>query len=134
MSSTTNYSLYVTDDSSETFKTWFEQMSGTSDSNMTKIDTALGDKAEASITIDATLSTDEWAESGSLYSQVISVDGLTATQNGVVGISSSASSTEREMARIAKLSVSTQEDGALTIVADGTKPTADIPITIILLG
>ncbi len=41
MAETTNYGLYVTDDSSTPFLTWRQQMNATTNSNMTKIDSAL---------------------------------------------------------------------------------------------
>ena len=51
MSETTNYGLYVTDDSSDKFLNWRTKMNGTVDSNMVKIDTALGEKANSSISL-----------------------------------------------------------------------------------
>lgn len=46
MSETKNYKLHLTDDSSERFLDWRNEMNGVEDSNMVKIDTALGEKAD----------------------------------------------------------------------------------------
>ena len=46
MSETTNYGLYLEDDASAKFQTWRQKMNGSGQSNMVKIDTALGEKAE----------------------------------------------------------------------------------------
>lgn len=43
MATTTNYGLYITDDSSTKFIDWRKQMNGIDDSNMTKIDAALNE-------------------------------------------------------------------------------------------
>ena len=67
-------------------------------------------------------------------SQTVSIDGLTATQNGVVGIAQDVSTAEMEAARTAEMYVSGQTDGAFTIALGGDKPTFDIPITVILLS
>ena len=51
MSNTPNYNLYLTDDSSTRFQEWRNQMNGTENSNMVKIDAALGEKANSSVAI-----------------------------------------------------------------------------------
>ena len=55
MSTTPNYGLYVTDDVKEKVKELLEKMSNTTDSNMVKIDTALGEKADHSSDVTLTL-------------------------------------------------------------------------------
>ena len=55
MSNTPNYNLYLTDDSSTRFQEWRNQMNGTENSNMVKIDAALGEKANSSVAINTTL-------------------------------------------------------------------------------
>ncbi|MBR6632441.1 MAG: hypothetical protein IKK89_10945 [Alistipes sp.] len=134
MSQTANYNLHLTDDSSEKFLDWREKMNGTNDSNMVKIDTALGEKANNSVAIYATLLATAWVGVDAPYTQELSVEGLTATQNGVINVAHDATADQREIAREAMLSVIGQEDGKLTIVADGEMPEFDIPVYIILLG
>lgn len=131
---TTNYGLYLTSDSSERFLDWREKMNGTNDSNMVKIDTALGEKANNSVAIYATLLATAWAGVDAPYTQELSVEGLTATQNGVINVAHDATADQREVAREAMLSVIGQGDGKLTIAADGEMPDIDIPVYVILLG
>lgn len=135
MSDTTaNYGLYITDDSSERFLEWRTKMNGTENSNMVKIDAALGEKANSSVLVSATLLTSAWTGIDSPFTQDITVTGLTATQNGTISVAHNATFEQREMAREAMLSVVGQEDGKLTIAADGEMPDIDIPVYIILLG
>lgn len=135
MSDTTvNYGLYITDDSSERFLEWRTKMNGTENSNMVKIDTALGEKANSSVLVSATLLASAWTGIDSPFTQDITVTGLTATQNGTISVAHNATFEQREMAREAMLSVVGQEDGKLTIAADGEMPDIDIPVVVILLG
>ena len=135
MSDTTvNYGLYITDDSSERFLEWRTKMNGIESSNMVKIDTALGEKANSSVLVSATLLASAWTGVDSPFTQDITVTGLTATQNGIISVAHNATFEQREMAREAMLSVVGQEDGKLTIAADGEMPDIDIPVYIILLG
>ena len=134
MSETTNYGLYITSDSSEKFLEWRTKMNGTENSNMVKIDTALGEKANSSISVSTTLLANAWVGVDSPFTQNISVEGLGATQNGTISVAHSATAEQREMAREAMLSVIGQAAGQLTIAADGGMPDIDIPVYIILLG
>lgn len=138
MATTTNYGLYLNDDSSETFLSWRNKINGTEDSNMLIIDEALASmdsgKADVSTTVTATLSASSWAGTVAPFSQSISIDNLTADTNGLISVAQGASTEAREAAREAMLSVYGQSDGVLTIYADGEMPETDIPVTIILLG
>ena len=134
MSRTKNYGLYLTDDSSTRFLDWRNQMNGVEDSNMTKIDAALGEKADSSVTIEASLSAAGWTGDAAPYTQDIQVDQMTAEHNGTIAVSHSATSEQRAEAREAIMSITAQTDGKLTVSADGRVPTIDIPITIVLLG
>lgn len=138
MSETTNYHLYLTDDSSTKFLDWRNKMNGTEDSNMIKIDNALadmqGNKAALSQAIAKTLYASQWVASGSVCTQDITIDGLTAEQNGVIGTAQNLTELQIETVRAAGLYISNQGDGFLTIASDGETPTCDIPVVIILLG
>lgn len=133
MSETMNYQLHLTDDSSESFKDWREKMNGTADSNMMKIDAALGEKANSSVVVNTTLLASGWVGTVAPYTQELQIDGLTAERNGAINIAHDASAEQREFVRKAMLSVAGQVDGKLTIIADGELPTADIPVYVILL-
>ena len=52
---TTNYNLYLEDDSTTRFLDWRKKMNGTDNSNMVKIDAALGEKANSSVAVNTTL-------------------------------------------------------------------------------
>lgn len=134
MSETTNYGLYLTDDSSENFLDWREKMNGKEDSNMTKIDAALSEKANNSIYINASLSSSMWVGEEAPFTQELTIEGLLANTNGAINLSHSATVEQREIARKAMLSVVGQEDGKLIIAADGEVPEKDIPVCVILLG
>ena len=134
MSETTNYKLHLTGDNTEKFLDWREKMNGTEGSNMIKIDNALGEKANSSVAIYTTLLASAWAGVNAPFTQELAVEGLTASQNGVIDVAHDATTLQREIAREAMLSVVGQADGTLTIAADGELPTSDIPVYIILLG
>lgn len=133
MSETANYKLHITDDETELFKVWREKMNGTENSNMIKIDAALTEKANNSVVVNSTLFANAWVGIASPYKQDIQIEGLTSERNGTIDISNSATAEQRELARNAMLFVCGQSSGVLTIAADGDCPTADIPVSIILL-
>lgn len=86
--------------------------------------------AAKSSSVEVTLTSSAWSSGA----QTVSVTGLGATQNGVVGVSKSATADQREAARAAALSVTAQAAGSLTITADGDVPTVNIPLTVTLMG
>ena len=51
MSETPNYGLYLEDDASARFQVWREKINGTDNSNMVKIDTALGTDQNGNISV-----------------------------------------------------------------------------------
>lgn len=134
MSETTNYHLFVTDDSTMTFKNVREKVYGETDSNMVKIDTALAGKAAMSQTTEYTLQASAWSGDVPPYTQVLLVEGLSATQNGVIGVSQNITPEQMEAVCDAELYVSSQSDGEMTISAKGNKPEVDIPVSIIFIG
>lgn len=133
MSETKNYHLALTDDDQTKFKEWRESINGNSNSNMEKIDTALGEKANLSVAINAVLLMSAWSDD-SPYVQTISVDGLAAEQNGIITIGQNITTEQLEDVVAADMRITDQADGTLTVTAYGDKPTRDIPVTIILLG
>lgn len=133
MSATKNYDLALTDNDQTKFKEWRESINGNSNSNMEKIDTALGEKANLSVAINAVLLMSAWSDD-SPYVQTISVEGLNADQNGIITIGQNITTEQLEDVVAAEMRISDQVDGAFTITAYGDKPTRDIPVTIILLG
>ena len=134
MSETTNCKLHLTDDSSERFRDWRDAMNGPNDSNMIKIDTAIGEKADKSVSVVTTLLATAWSGVNPPFTQVLNVEGLKAAHNGYISVAHGATAEQREIAREAMLSVIDQANGTLTIVADGEMPERDIPVLIIILG
>lgn len=134
MAATTNYNLHLTDSDSERFLDWREAMNGTTDSNMIKIDTALGEKAQKSAPVNVVLLANAWTGLEAPYYQTVSVTGLGATQTAEIILRNGATAEQREAARDAMLEVYEQSAGSITIVADGEMPDIDIPATVILFG
>ncbi len=89
-----------------------------------------GSGGAVSRAVNATLTVAGWVNNR----QTVSVAGLTANQNGVVGLSQDVSTVELEAAGNASMYVCGQAAGSFTIALGGEKPTCDIPITIILLN
>lgn len=130
MSGTKNYNLHLTDTATERFLDWRNKMNGTEDSNMIKIDTALGEKADSSVNIPCTLLASAWEND----EQTVVVTGLTAEQNGVIGVAQNISEEQLKACYSAGLYIKGQMNDALVIGVNGTTPTIDIPANIILLG
>lgn len=134
MGTTTNYGLYVTEGNDDpSFLEWRTSMGGNQNSNMTKIDAALSEKAQKSHFINATLAADGWTGGSAPYTQVLAVDGMGANVNGSIGLADSATDSQRAAVRNAMLYISAQATGQLTIVADGDKPEVDLPVTVIIV-
>lgn len=91
---------------------------------------SISDKSDPSTSINATLTANGWSNG----SQTLSVTGLSATQNGQIGLAQTATEAQISAAKDAMLSVSAQAQGTITIKANGGAPTCDIPVTIILMG
>lgn len=89
-----------------------------------------GNNGTGSYPVEATLTVAGWSNN----QQVVTVEGLTAAQDGIAGLSQTISAAEREVATAASMYICAQEDGSFTVAYDGDMPTCDIPITIILFN
>ena len=135
MAYTPNIDLYVEDDATTKIQPWREKMNGTgSDSNMVKIDTAIGGKADKPAPVNVTLRANAWTGVDAPYYQTVAVDGLSATQVAEIHLANGATAEQREVAREAMMDVYAQADGSITIVADGEMPEVDLHATVILFG
>ena len=94
-----------------------------------KVENLPGISGEISRSVNATLTVAGWENNR----QIVEIEGLTANQNGVVGLSQDISTAERETVASAELDICGQADGSFTVAYGGDKPTYDIPITLILL-
>lgn len=65
--------------------------------------------------------------------QILPVAGMTAEQNGVIGVTQSITDTQMEAAKGAEMYVRKQVDDALTIACFGNVPQIDIPVVTILI-
>lgn len=65
--------------------------------------------------------------------QTIAVNGLSADQNGVIGVAQNITEEQMTATRSAELYVCAQSNDSLTVAADGETPYCDIPVVIILL-
>ena len=133
--SQTKYNLYVTESTENpTFSELRNQLCGSENSNMTKIADALDAKADNSNSVSGVLLASAWTGVDSPFTQELAIEGLGATQNGIIDVSHDATITQRESARNALLSITGQSNGVLIISADGELPEVDIPVVVILLG
>ncbi len=81
-----------------------------------------------------TLDVQDWTGSSAPYSQTLTALGVTASNNISVGLASTATQEQREAAYEAQLFASGQDTDEITVLADGDKPTVDIPITVFIWG
>ena len=93
-----------------------------------KIGAAVTSKA-----VDITLAASSWS-SANPPTLTVTVSGLGAAQNGTIGVAKGATQARRKAAAAAQIGIQSQAAGSLTLVADGTKPSINIPATVILLG
>ena len=85
---------------------------------------------QSSYVINVTLAAASW--SGNTYT--VTNSNISATCNGYLGLSASATATQRAACRGAMIVITAQSAGSLTLTADGTVPSIDIPIDIILFN
>lgn len=77
-----------------------------------------------------TLLSSEWSDG----KQTLSVDGLTAESNGIIGIAQEATEEQLTACAGARPYISGQSDGYLTITMSGDTPDCDIPVIVIIWG
>ncbi len=87
----------------------------------------------SSKSLDITLPAAGWSATAP-YTQTLTATGVRADSNGLIGVASTASAEQRRAAREGIISLSSQMDGQITVVADGYKPAVDIPVTLVILG
>ncbi len=88
------------------------------------------ENSSPSRSISATLLASAWTNG----QQTIPVGGLGATQNGVISLPQTFSTVQYDAAATAKMHVSAQTAGSITVSCNGDTPKIDIPVVIILLG
>lgn len=66
--------------------------------------------------------------------QTLTIEGVTADSNGVIGVTQDITDVQMEAAKNAELYVCAQGDATLTVAVFGETPTCDIPVVVILIG
>jgi hypothetical protein len=84
--------------------------------------------------VSATLSSGSWSGSTAPYSQAVTVNGVTASNNCIVSVAQGASAAQYEAASEAQMLPYSQSANTITIYAYGDKPTVNIPISVLILG
>lgn len=92
--------------------------------------TRLNPYGAKSETVSCVLSANKWSNN----KQTIDVKGLGAEQSGVIGISQDITAIQMDAACAAKMNVCAQDAGTLTVAVNGTVPTCDIPVVVVLLS
>lgn len=100
---------------------------------LTALNTLAGGKAAPATVQTVSAASGSWS-SATPPTQTIQVTGVTANNNIIVGIASTATSTQYEAATAAKLLCTAQGAGTITLTAFGDKPTVNIPISVMILG
>ena len=89
--------------------------------------------AVPSTQVSATLTT-TWVGTAVPYTQAVTITGMTATKNGIIGLAPTATAAERTAAKAASLMLTSQDTNTITITADGNKPMIALPIVVTMLG
>lgn len=97
------------------------------------LDEALADKANKSNVLNLTLTASNWAGSAP-YTYVLAVTG--ATSSNLIEITTPGTITDEQITAYEKAQTKkiTQATDTITLYAYGTKPTIDLPITVIVRG
>lgn len=85
--------------------------------------------AAKSTSTNATLMAAGWSTEGT---QILQISGITEGQNGTIGLATDATTEQFDAAVAARLRIGAQSAGTITIVAEGTTPTVNIPVTVVL--
>ena len=87
--------------------------------------------ASATKEITGTLLATAWADGANTVS---GLTGVTAQSKGCIGLPETATAQQRAAAKEAQLALTGKAAGSVTITADGTIPTIDIPFIILIMG
>ena len=84
--------------------------------------------------ISVTASSSGWSGSSAPYTNTIYVSGVTSNNIVEVGLSSSATDAQVKACMAASIAKITQSSGSIKLYAYGTKPTTNIPLSIVLMS
>ncbi len=94
----------------------------------------LAEKANPSVIRNVILPAAGWTGTSAPFTNTVNVAGVNANNNIYVAIGSGASTAQYTAAADAQLHCSGQGAGSITMRAFDTKPTVDIPISVLILG
>lgn len=83
--------------------------------------------------ITVTLTAAGWTGTSAPYTQTAQASGVAAGAELVMHPSQAATAEQRAAARAALLALTGSGDGSVTVVADGTKPAVDLPVSVEVL-
>ena len=100
------------------------------------LSTEVGGKAAKAVAISASLTVEGWTGDAAPYTQTISAAGVTADASQVieVGTSEGASTDVYKMAAECMIKAKSKAEGTVTVEALEKKPTAEIPIWVVIYG
>lgn len=84
-------------------------------------------------TVTVTATAAGWTGNVKPYTQVLTVNGMTATCNAIVGLADSATEEQRTAARRAGIVPVAQAAGKVTLKADYAAPSVDLPVAVTIL-
>ena len=90
-----------------------------------------GGEVASSISVSVTLSASAWDSNSK--SQTVSVDGVTATANGLLQIAQSATDEQFTAFGAAQPRVTAQANDSITVTLSGKVPTIDIPVEVLIV-
>lgn len=85
--------------------------------------------SESSTAVTTTLLASGWSGG----QQTLTIDGVTANSNGIIGVAHDITDDEMEAVKNAELYICAQGDATLTVAVLGETPTYDIPVVVILI-
>jgi hypothetical protein len=112
--------------------TYSKPSGGIPDSDIASASTWNG-KANSPSALSLTLASGSWS-SATPSTQTLSATGVTASNIVVVGFGSGITSAQYSAASAAKLACTAQAAGTITMTAFGTKPTVNIPLSVVILA
>ena len=90
-------------------------------------------KAVPSSALSLTLAAGSWT-SATPPTQTLTATGVTSSNNIIVGLASTATSSQYDEAAAAKLVCTAQGTNEITVTCYGTEPSGNIPISVLIVG